>query len=273
MTWTKQKGDRVIDGTVVSKARDSYVSQINPTANIIGVLTSTDNFVFVDTVGNFRDTDNQLTESFGLLAIAPVGYGTTASTGVNFENISGVEPLVADVAGYIGVVTGIGTTAGIGTDLALEVLFDNQEYVNAGNDATGLSTNYPFKLYGTGINTAGIAITSIDTHDTDIVSISTHYGDNIYYASAISFRNGGRQGIITANIASYTDTSDMVGVGSTGFAYAHFTWGRFGNVTRSSNAIELDVKGLSYDSQLSNFPLVIRRGVGHRGTGSLPKLL
>ena len=23
MTWTKQKGDRVIDGTVVSKARDS----------------------------------------------------------------------------------------------------------------------------------------------------------------------------------------------------------------------------------------------------------
>ena len=273
MTWTKQKGDRVIDGSIVTKARDSYVSQINPTANIIGVLTSTDNFVFVDTVGNFRDTDNQLSESFGLLAIAPVGFGTTAATGVNFENISGVEPLVADVAGYIGVVTGIGTTAGIGTDLALEILIDNQEYVNAGNDATGFSTNYPFKLYGTGINTAGIAITSIDTHDTDIVSISTHYGDNIYYASAISFRNGGRQGIVTANIASYTNTSDMVGVGSTGFAYAHLTWGRFGDITRSSNAIELDVKGLPYDSQLSNFPLVIRRGVGHRGTGSLPKLL
>ena len=65
----------------------------------------------------------------------------------------------------------------------------------------------------------------------------------------------------------------MVGVGSTGFAYAHLTWGRFGDITRSSNAIELDVKGLPYDSQLSNFPLVIRRGVGHRGTGSLPKLL
>jgi len=171
------------------------------------------------------------------------------------------------------VVTGIGTTAGIGTDLALEILIDNQDYVNNGNDATGFSTNYPFKLYGTGINTAGIAITSIDTHDTDIVSISTYYGDNIYYASAISYRNGGRQGIITANIASYTDTSDMVGVGSTGFAYAHFTWGRFGDVNRAGSPIALDVKGLSYDNELSKFPLVLRRGVGHRGTGALPKLL
>ena len=273
MTWIKQKGDLFIDGSLVSKARDSYEAQINPIGNIIGVLSTTDTAVFVDTVGNFKDTDGLLTESFGLLAIAPVGFGTTAATGVNFENLSGIEPLVADVAGYIGVVTGIGTTAGIGTDLALEILIDNQDYVNNGNDATGFSTNYPFKLYGTGINTAGIAITSIDTHDTDIVSISTYYGDNIYYASAISYRNGGRQGIITANIASYTDTSDMVGVGSTGFAYAHFTWGRFGEVNRAGSPIALDVKGLSYDNELSKFPLVLRRGVGHRGTGALPKLL
>ena len=273
LTWTKQKKDLFVDGSLVSKARDSFEAQINPLGHIIGVLTTTDNYVFVDTVGNFRDTDNQLTESFGLLAIAPVGFGTTAAPGVNYENISGVEPLVADVQGYIGVVTGIGTTAGIGTDLAIELLIDNQDYVNSGGDATGLSTNYPFRLYGTGINTVGTAITSIDSHDTDIVSISTHYGDNIYYASAISFRNNGRQGIITANIASYTDTSDMVGIGSTAFAYAHFTWGRFGNVSRAAAPIALDVKGLSYDNELSNFPLVLRRGVGHRGTGALPKLL
>ena len=273
LTWTKQKKDLFVDGSLVSKARDSMEAQINPLGHIIGVLTTTDAEIFVDTVGNFRDTDGLLTESFGLLAIAPVGFGTTAATGVNFENIGGIEPLVADVQGYIGVVTGIGTTAGIGTDLALELLIDNQEYVNSGGDATGLSTNYPFRLYGTGINTVGTAITSIDSHDTDIVSISTHYGDNIYYASAISFRNNGRQGIITANIASYSDTSDMVGVGSTAFAYAHFTWGRFANVNRAAAPISLDVKGLSYDNELSKFPLVLRRGVGHRGTGALPKLL
>ena len=85
------------------------------------------------------------------------------------------------------------------------------------NDATGLQTGQPFKLYGTGINTAGVAVTSIDTHDTDVVAISTYNGDNIYLCSGISFvpGTGSRLGIITANIASYTDVSDFVGVGST----------------------------------------------------------
>lgn len=272
-TWTKQKKDLLIDGELVPKTRDSIEARINPAANIIGILTSSDTEVFVDTVGLFRDTDGLLNESFDLFAIASVGFGTTAASGVNFENLSAIQPLVANVQGYIGVVTGIGTTTGIGTDLAIKIDFDVASYVNDGNDSSGLSTGYPFKLYGTGINTAGVALTSIDTHDTDIVSISTYYGDNIYYAHAISFKNSGRNGIITANIASYTDVSDFVGVGSTAGPYAHFTWGRFSEFGRSADPISLDVKGLDFDPQLSQYPEVFRRGVGLRGTGALPKLL
>ena len=119
--------------------------------------------------------------------------------------MSGIEPLVANVQGFIGVVTGISTVPGIGTDLALQIQFDVQEYVNNGNDPTGLQTGQPFRLYGSGINTAGVALTSIDTHDTDIVAISTYNGDNIYYTHGISFvpGTGSRLGIITTNIASY----------------------------------------------------------------------
>ena len=65
-------------------------------------------------------------------------------------------------------------------------------------------------------------MTSIDTHDTDIVAISTYNGDN-YYTHGISFvpGTGSRLGIITTNIASYTDVSDFVGVGSTAGLVLH----------------------------------------------------
>ena len=274
MDWIKQKKDILIDGSLVSKARDSLEAQINPIASVIGVVSTTDSFIFTDTTALFRDTDNLLTGSFSLAYIAPVGFGTTAVYGSNYENITGIEPLVANVQGFVGVVTGIGTCPGIGTDLALQILFDAQEYVNDGNSTAGLLVGQPIKLYGSGINTTGAAVTSIDTHDTDIVGISTFNGDNIYYVHAVSTRNGGRVGVLTCNIASYTDTGDFVGVGSTASAYCNFTWGKFSNVTRdATNAVYADLKGLTFDPDLSNYPIVQRRGVGLRGTGGLPKIL
>lgn len=275
LTWIKQKKDILIDGAVVTKARDSIEAQISPIASVIGVVSTTDAFVFVDSVALFKDTDGSLVEPFNLTFIAQTGFGTTAVSGINYEDMTGINPLVANVQGYIGLVTGISTCPGIGTDLAIQIQFDVQEYVNNGNDPTGLGTNYPFRLYGTGINTTGIAITSIDTHDTDVVGTSTYYGDNIYYASAVSFipGTGSRLGIITANIASYTDTTGFVGVGSTAYPYAYFTWGRFGEVDRSARPVYANVKGLNYDPQMSEYPIVQRRGVGLRGTGGLPKRL
>ena len=158
--------------------------------------------------------------------------------------------------------------------MALQILFDAQEYVNDGNSTAGLLVGQPIKLYGSGINTTGAAVTSIDTHDTDIVGISTFNGDNIYYVHAVSTRNGGRVGVLTCNIASYTNTSDFVGVGSTAGPYCEFTWGKFSNVTRdATNAVYANLKGITFDPALSNYPIVQRRGCGLRGTGGLPKLL
>ena len=275
LTWIKQKKDILIDGSVVSKARDSIEAQISPIASVIGVVSTTDAFVFVDSTALFKDTDGGLVENFNLAYIAEVGFGTTAVSGINYEEMTGIEPLVANVQGYIGLVTGISTCPGIGTDLALKIQFDVQSFVNAGNDPTGFGSNYPFKLYGSGINTTGVAVTSVDTHDTDIIGITTYNGDNIYYAHAISFvpGSGSRLGVITANIASYTDTTDFVGVGSTAGPYCYFTWGRFGDVDRGTPAVYANVKGFNYDPQLSNYPIVQRRGVGLRGTGGLPKRL
>ena len=77
---------------------------IPPIANVIGVVSTSDAFVYVDSTALFLDTDGLLAGSFSLAYIAEVGFGTTAVYGINYENMTGIEPLVANVQGYIGVV-------------------------------------------------------------------------------------------------------------------------------------------------------------------------
>ena len=274
VTWNKQKRDYTIEGSLVTKARDSIEALIMPYAHIIGDFRTTDAEVFVDSTALFRGTTGALSyDAMGLFAFAEVGFGTTAQGGVNVENLTGVPILNANIQGYIGVVTGISTCPGIGTDLGLKIDFDIADLVNNSVNVSGFTSDMPFKLYGTGINTLGAAVTSIFDHDSRIVSISTFYGDNIYQTSAITFKNNGRNGIITANIASYTDVSDFVGIGSTAVPYCHLTWGKFSGFSREANPVAFGVSGFTYTDDLDNYPIVQRRGVGLRETGALPKRL
>ena len=72
--------------------------------------------------------------------------------------MTGVPILNANIQGYIGVVTGISTCPGIGTDLALKIDFDIADLVNNSANVSGFTTDMPFRLYGTGINTLGAAV-------------------------------------------------------------------------------------------------------------------
>ena len=275
LRWEKQKADKVFGGLLVSKARDSLEPQINPVANIIGVVTTGDGTINVDSTALFRDIDGLLTDDFNLFTIAPVGFGTTAAKGVNFEQINDVPPLNTAVQGYIGLVTGITTSAGIGTDLGLVLQLDTNELVNDFNASyvQNLADGQPIKLYASGINTAGV-ITSIDTHDSDVVAISTYNVDNIYYAHSVSWDGSSRTGVITCNIHSGQDVSGLVGVGSTLHPAALITWGKFSSFARdATNPVALNVKGIEFDPELNNYPLVQRRNVGLRNTGALEKTL
>ena len=276
LRWEKQKADKVFGGLLVSKARDSLEPQINPVANIIGVVTTGDGTINVDSTALFRDIDGLLTDDFNLFAIAPVGFGTTAAKGVNFEQINDVPPLNTAVQGYIGFVTGITTSAGIGTDLGLVLQLDTNELVNDFNASyvQNLDVGQPIKLYTSGVEPAAGIITSIDTHDSDVVAISTHYINNVYYIHSISWDGSSRTGVITCNIHSGTDVSGLVGVGSTLHPAALITWGKFSSFARdASNPVSLNTKGLTFDPELTNYPLVQRRNVGLRNTGALEKTL
>ena len=216
-----------------------------------------------------------MTDDFGLYVYG-VGVGTTAQAGVNWEVWNDIDPLVTDVKGYTGLITGITTSVGVGTDLGIVFQLDTNNLVNAENASfvTGFATGYPFKVYGTGVSPAAGVITSTDTHDSDVIGISTFEVDNIYYAHALSWDGSARTGVITCNIHSGTDVSGLVGVGSTLHPAARFTWGRFSSAIRDvSYPIALDVKGLNYNPDLDNFPIAQRRNIGLRNTGAFNKTL
>ncbi len=275
MRWNKQKRDIVFAGGLVSKARDSSEAQIYPNANVLAGYAATDTTLFVDQVLNFRDIDGLLTDDFGLY-IYGVGIGTTAQAGVNWEYWNDIDPLNTDVKGYAGLVTGITTSVGVGTDLAIVFQLDTNDLVNSENSSfvTGFTTGYPFKLYGSGITPAAGVITSIDAHDSDIIGISTYEVDNIYYAHSVSWDGSARTGVITCNIHSGTNINGLVGVGSTLHPAARFTWGRFSSAIRDVNyPLSLTVKGLDYDPDLDKWPIVQRRNIGLRNTGALDKTL
>ena len=273
--WNKQKEDKVFGGGLVSKARDTLEAQIVPTANILAGYAATDTELFVDHTERFRDLDGQLDADFGLF-IYNVGVGTTAQAGVNYELWNNIEPINANVQGYIGLITGITTSAGIGTDLGLVLQLDMNALVNANNASyvQEFEQGYPFKLFDSGISPAAGVITSVDTHDSDPIGISTFELDNIYYAHGLHWDGSARTGVITCNIHSGTDVTGIVGVGSTAFPAAKFTWGRFGAATRDVvNPLTITAKGLNYNSDLDEWPIAKRTNIGLRNTGALGKTL
>ena len=85
LTWIKQKVDKVINGDVVSKSRDSLETQIYPTSKIIKDIKSTDTEIFVDNAQFFNYEENNyaitITDVDGIIVQAndPVSAAITAT--------------------------------------------------------------------------------------------------------------------------------------------------------------------------------------------------
>jgi hypothetical protein len=126
ITWIKQKRDKIINGDIVSKERDSLESQIYPTAKIIKDLSVGDTEIFVDDSIFFNYEENNYSVVIdsvnGLIvqAVDPVsaaitatvsGLGTISSLNINDggSGYNGSETIKISAPRSIGV--GIGTTA------------------------------------------------------------------------------------------------------------------------------------------------------------------
>ena len=254
LSWIKQKVDRKINGEDVYKTRDSIESLIYPTAKIIKDFSTTDDEIFVDNA-EFFEYDNP--EPFSALIVN--GISTTASGAV--ELISNIT--VANVNGFSGNITGIGTTTGSGgNSLALRFTLEGPV------GFAGLSTGYPIYIFDTRV---GNGVTSIDSSNSTVVGIGTTFVDNFYYIH--QFSSSSTTGIITCNILSTTSTVGLVSIGSTSNSVGKYSWGRMSGFTRSNSPISIGVTGNTVDVGLTTFATIQRRGIGIRKTGALPKLL
>ena len=332
VSWTKQKVDMVLDGTIISKSRDSLESQIYPTTKVIKNFSSIDTDIYVDNAQFFNyEGESAGNIDFDALIVsgssdpvsaaitatvsvggtiqsltinnagsgyigaavtvsisAPpsigVGIGTTATATISivngslstvtitnpgfgyvrssppqviaplpdpiYENISGITV----ISGLSGNITGIGTTVGIGTDLAIKFTLSS---------VSQLSVGYPIYIFDTKV---GNGVTSIYSTNSATIGIGTTFLDNIYNISGIDAGSG----IVTCNIHS---NSSIVGIATTGSSVGKFSWGKLSGFTRSTSPISIAVSSYNVDSGLSTFPTIQRRGYGLRDIGSIKKNL
>jgi hypothetical protein len=223
----------------------------------VGVGIGTTATATVSITGGSITSATIITPGFGYTtANPPQVLAPVADT--SFENI--VE--INTVQGFSGIITGISTSSGTGSN-PLAITFN----LNSANFNSDLVVGYPIFIYDTSV---GSGVTSIDDGDSNTVGIGTTFADNIYIVNALSYP-GGTSGIVTCNILSTTDTTGLSTTGFTTSPAGRFSWGRLSGFSRASSPISIGVTGFTVDAGLSTFPTIQRRGYGLRDTGSLKK--
>ncbi len=192
------------------------------------------------------------------------GYGTSAfalvpNPVVEIESIT----ITPTVNGYDGDIIGITTSTGIGTDLCLKFTLTLPS-----SPSDTLRDGMRIFINDTNV---GTGVTSIDTHNSQIIGVGTTACNNIYKVHQVQYDAG--NGIITTfcNIDSNSNTS---GLSTVGFAYTNvgtYSWGIVTGFSRGSNPIALNVDGNTFSVGLGSYPLFQRRGFGLRGTGGITK--
>jgi hypothetical protein len=182
----------------------------------------------------------------------------TPTTNVSYENVVEIDAVI----GSSGIVTGITTTTGSGTPLAIKFFLNSSD----ASPWTGLVSGYPIYIFDTGV---GSGVTSIDDSNSAVVGIGTSFSDNIYKIQSIS--SSSQNAEIVVNVDSGTNIVGLATTGSTTNPVGRFSWGRLSGFTRASAPISIGVTGLTIDSGLSTFPTIQRRGYGLRQTGGLRK--
>lgn len=171
------------------------------------------------------------------------------------------------IIGFVGVITGITTVAGIGTNLAIEFQTNYTNSLVSTSELDSLIVGYPIYVYDT---TVGSGITAIGTHDTHRVGVGTTFADAVYKVAGI-YRNA-NVGVITCNILSSTNTVGLATTGTIAVPVGRFSWGKLAQGSRNTtSSVSFAVSSYTTNSGLSTYPIVQRRGFGLRDLGALKK--
>ncbi len=249
--------------TGVANITNGIVTSVTITNPGLGYLSPPDVVFSTPGINTAKATANITNGQITSITVTSPGFAYTTTNppqiivslpNTVYENITGID----NIQGFTSNIVGIGTTVGIGTNLAVKFTLDPLLA-----PFTGLATGYYVYISNTSV---GSGVTSIVNTNSNRVGVGTTFLDNIYHVAA--FNNA--VGIITCNIHSQ---SSVVGIATTGSVVGKLSWGRFSGFSRSSSPISIAVSGYTVDSGLSTFPTIQRRGFGLRNNGSIKKIV
>jgi hypothetical protein len=153
VTWYKQKADKIIDGNLVYKSRNSIESQIYPTAKVIKNFTSNDTVIFTDNAEFFnyeRDQLGELDVEFDAIIFSgnlnSVPGAVTATVG-NDGTIQGLT-VVNVGSGYTGSNVSVSISSppvgsGVTATATISIVNGSLSIPNIINAGSGYDTNNP----------------------------------------------------------------------------------------------------------------------------------
>ncbi len=222
--------------------------------------------------GSLSGTANITSPGAGYTHSAPPNVLVPIETVPLDEIITGINT----IKGFSGIVTGISTGGHLGASgNAGAITFNLHKGDSTRDFDTKLKVGFPVYISGTNI---GHGVTSVNTHDNDIVGIGTTCLDNVYTVAGYH-RIDTNSGVVTCNVRSGSNIAGLAATAgiSTG-DIGRFSWGvlEYGgglDVPSNSrkNPIGIAVTGNILASGITTFPTIQRRGYGIRSNGALRK--
>jgi len=245
LKWTKQTEDRVILGSLVSKARPSLISTIRPTTRIITNLSATDTSIYVNNAYPlFTDIDLIEEADRNVLIIE------------NKDTEAGIATAVVSIANTISSIVistgGIGYASTISPKVLISTIsVESKDPILNWLPTSGLSTNTSLLSFTIGnpiVSVGQSGIVAITTNGTSFNTIT-----NIGYGGTISFNS---VGLGSTNYYIAVGEQGKI-VRSIGFGVTISSWteynkyeetSQFGIVTRSLSNYISSLTDIKYSS-------------------------
>lgn len=253
IVWTPQQNDLVVNGQIISKARNSYEPRIKPSARIIKSISTSDNVFYVDS-GTiiFSTTEDPNTTSFAVQIIDSdknnSGFASTTFTSP-IESIDGVT-----ISGDNGIIAGIGTTA-LGLQFHFNIPTNSPLRTNpfGGLQKTGIATGDYFIITRSNV---GNGVTALSNSGITTIGIATQFLDGVYQVSHIEPVGSGQTMIVHTKVQG-TKGFSATGLGSGGGNYyGDYSWAKF--TSSRSVGLAFTCNTLNGLVGLSTAPQIIR---------------
>ena len=271
LLWKKQKHDRVINGSLYSKARPDLQSKIRPNATIIKPVTQSDTEIYVDTAFPFFAGADNLTEDLRDVFIVENKETEAARATTTVSSASTVSSI--DIT-YSGVGYGISLSPFVNVSLSAIKIKDPIYDWRGSSGLTGLTTFSQFNAIVSGqrlisIGNSSLYAVSLDAETWEVGNVGLGTTTNFVAAHSVGV---GNSDIILATgsfgtIAKAVGYSNTISSWSQIDTYVDISIPGFGVAGQSLSGYEGTLNDIVYSSTIDSWIAVGAGGSVFVGSG------